>query len=118
MKKSFDEGDGKLADSRAIAQAITVHPFFVKDKKDVKRAMQFAGHIRAEVESRGKAAFDINLGFDEEKLLRDNLELVTRGLNLVHAEVKKFSGKAQGQEQQNQVVEALPGEPGLFFFQK
>jgi len=127
VKGLYDAKTGTLPDSRELAVRINK---LEMSKKDKERAIPFGASIRIKLEQKGSKALDIALPFDEEALLKDNLELVTRGLRLSQVEVKKISpdktevsvpkssSTSSGFKEEPFQVETLPGKPVPFFYQK
>lgn len=85
-------------------------------KKQKKMLMKVAAFILAEALTRGVAAFDKEMPFDEAELLRNNMDFVVTSLGIKHLEVMDAAGDLGDKDPKNQAKDATPGKPKLYLY--
>lgn len=75
----FQENNGKLPDNKILSSKLCSKPEL---KKYAKRVMPFAQAVREKLEAIGKQALSLTLEFDEEKVLKENLEYLENTLDV------------------------------------
>ena len=88
------------------------------DKKLIKLAMQFGNFIMTEVQDVGEAAMDVQVPFDQEEILTQNVKYIQSQLsNVSEIDIIKAGGEnAASKELPDRIVENVtPGKPSLWF---
>jgi leucyl-tRNA synthetase len=111
LKNSFDK-NGSVPATRDLAKELSKLPHFEgkANKKILKRAMAFGAKIVKEFETRGKAALQVAMPFDEIALLNEQNEIVSRGMEDI-----KISVVQQSAENSTKAGAAVPGQPKVIF---
>ncbi|KAL7570499.1 hypothetical protein ACA910_004279 [Epithemia clementina (nom. ined.)] len=88
------------------------------DKKMIKLAMQFAAFVQTEVNDVGEAALDVQVPFDQQEALAENVNYIKSQLSgVTEIDIIKVGGdEAAGKEVPDRVSENVtPGKPTLWF---
>ncbi|XP_040597808.1 leucine--tRNA ligase, cytoplasmic [Mesocricetus auratus] len=103
LRKHFEANGGKLPDNKAIACELGNVPEL---KKYMKRVMPFVAMIKENMEKKGPRVLDLQLEFDEQAVLMENIVYLTNSLELEHIEVK-FASEAEDKVRED----CCPGKP-------
>jgi len=87
----------------------------IKDKKMMKFAMQFASFAIAEAKDVGEAALDVQLPFDQEKILNESVAYIKSQINVEELDTIKIGSDAAGQVPDRLVENVAPGKPSLWY---
>jgi leucyl-tRNA synthetase len=82
MQQEMADGKEAKTWARSLASAVSNLPEIKANKKLNAPAMQFVGFNAGEFETRGAAALELQLPFDELKLLTENIQYIKRGLDV------------------------------------
>ncbi|XP_040855077.1 leucine--tRNA ligase, cytoplasmic [Ochotona curzoniae] len=103
LRNHFEANSGKLPDNKVIASELGNLPEL---KKYMKKVMPFVAMIKENLEKMGPRVLDLQLEFDEQAVLLENIVYLTNSLELEHIEVKLAS------EAEDKVREdCCPGKP-------
>ncbi|KAF6280878.1 hypothetical protein mRhiFer1_007616 [Rhinolophus ferrumequinum] len=103
LRNHFENNNGKLPDNKVIASELGGLPEL---KKYMKRVMPFVAMIKENLEKLGPRVLDLQLEFDEQAVLMENIVYLTNSLELEHIEVK-FASEAEDKVRE----ECCPGKP-------
>ncbi|KAG8506977.1 Leucine--tRNA ligase, cytoplasmic, partial [Galemys pyrenaicus] len=95
--------NGKLPDNKVIASELSNLPEL---KKYMKKVMPFVAMIKENLEKMGPRVLDLQLEFDEQAVLMENIVYLTNSLELEHIEVK-FASEADDKVRED----CCPGKP-------
>nr|XP_004611285.1 unnamed protein product [Sorex araneus] len=95
--------NGKLPDNKVIASELGNLPEL---KKYMKKVMPFVAMIKENLEKMGPRVLDLQLEFDEQAVLMENIVYLTNSLELEHIEVK-FASEAEDKVRED----CCPGKP-------
>jgi len=105
--KSLHEEHGDFPDNKQIMNIMkteeSVKPF-------MKKLMPFVAHVKTQVKSEGLKALDLEVPFDEAKVLVDNLTYLVNAIELDSMEIKLSS-----EAEQKVKDECAPGKPFTVF---
>ncbi|KAK1343426.1 hypothetical protein QTO34_016206 [Cnephaeus nilssonii] len=103
LRQHFQNNNGKLPDNKILATELGSLPEL---KKYMKKVMPFVAMIKENLEKVGPRVLDLQLEFDEQAVLMENIVYLTNSLELEHIEVKCAS------EAEDKVrEECCPGKP-------
>lgn len=103
LRNHFEANGGKLPDNKVIANELGNFPEL---KKYMKKVMPFVAMIKENVEKIGPRVLDLQLEFDEQAVLMENIVYLTNSLELEHIEVK-FASEAEDKVRED----CCPGKP-------
>ncbi|XP_007947303.1 leucine--tRNA ligase, cytoplasmic [Orycteropus afer afer] len=103
LRNHFEASSGKLPDNKVIASELGNLPEL---KKYMKKVMPFVAMIKENLEKMGPRSLDLQLEFDEQSVLMENIVYLTNSLELEHIEVK-FASEAEDKVRE----ECYPGKP-------
>ncbi|XP_023371390.1 leucine--tRNA ligase, cytoplasmic [Otolemur garnettii] len=103
LRNHFEANNGKLPDNKTIAAELGSLPEL---KKYMKKAMPFVAMIKENLEKMGPRVLDLQLEFDEQAVLMENIVYLTNSLELEHIEVK-FASEAEDKVRED----CCPGKP-------
>ncbi|XP_049729943.1 leucine--tRNA ligase, cytoplasmic [Elephas maximus indicus] len=103
LRKHFEANGGKLPDNKVIASELANLPEL---KKYMKKVMPFVAMIKENLEKVGPRVLDLQLEFDEQAVLMENIVYLTNSLELEHIEVK-FASEAEDKVRED----CCPGKP-------
>ncbi|XP_007642069.1 leucine--tRNA ligase, cytoplasmic isoform X1 [Cricetulus griseus] len=103
LRNHFEANGGKLPDNKAIASELGNLPEL---KKYMKKVMPFVAMIKENMEKKGPRVLDLQLEFDEQAVLMENIVYLTNSLELEHIEVK-FASEAEDKVRDD----CCPGKP-------
>ncbi|XP_006891165.1 PREDICTED: leucine--tRNA ligase, cytoplasmic isoform X1 [Elephantulus edwardii] len=103
LRKHFEANSGKLPDNKVIASELGNLPEL---KKYMKKVMPFVAMIKENLEKIGARVLDLQLEFDEQAVLMENIVYLTNSLELEHIEVK-FASEAEDKIRED----CCPGKP-------
>lgn len=103
LRNHFENNSGKLPDNKVIASELGSLPEL---KKYMKKVMPFVAMIKENLEKVGPRVLDLQLEFDEQAVLMENIVYLTNSLELEHIEVK-FASEAEDKVRE----ECCPGKP-------
>ncbi|KAM8764836.1 leucine--tRNA ligase, cytoplasmic [Rhynchonycteris naso] len=103
LRNHFQNNSGKLPDNKIIAGELGSLPEL---KKYMKKVMPFVAMIKENLEKVGPRVLDLQLEFDEQAVLMENVVYLTNSLELEHIEVK-FASEAEDKIRE----ECCPGKP-------
>ncbi|KAM4875852.1 leucine--tRNA ligase, cytoplasmic [Thomomys bottae] len=103
LRNHFEANSGKLPDNKVIASELSNLPEL---KKYMKKVMPFVAMIKENVEKMGPHVLDLQLEFDEQAVLIENIVYLTNSLELEHIEVK-FASEAEDKIRED----CCPGKP-------
>uniref|UniRef100_A0A8C8ZGY8 leucine--tRNA ligase n=1 Tax=Prolemur simus TaxID=1328070 RepID=A0A8C8ZGY8_PROSS len=102
-RAKFPANSGKLPDNKVIAAELGSLPEL---KKYMKKVMPFVAMIKENLEKMGPRVLDLQLEFDEQAVLMENIVYLTNSLELEHIEVK-FASEAEDKVRED----CCPGKP-------
>lgn len=110
MKSKYDESaePKSLPDLRPLGPAINALED-VKSSKFAKQAMLVAAGVKSDFDERGVDAFDLKMPFNEIQLLKEQIELISRGMGLASIDVVEYEDGSQTGAKNI----PLPGRPVL-----
>uniref|UniRef100_A0A8C2NHZ9 leucine--tRNA ligase n=1 Tax=Capra hircus TaxID=9925 RepID=A0A8C2NHZ9_CAPHI len=100
---TLSNNSGKLPDNKVIAGELGSLPEL---KKYMKKVMPFVAMIKENLEKMGPRVLDLQLEFDEQAVLMENIVYLTNSLELEHIEVK-FASEAEDKVRED----CCPGKP-------
>ncbi|KAL1773754.1 leucine-tRNA ligase, cytoplasmic isoform X1 [Sigmodon hispidus] len=103
LRNHFEANGGKLPDNKVIACELGNLPEL---KKYMKKVMPFVAMIKENMEKKGPRVLDLQLEFDEQAVLMENITYLTNSLELEHMEVK-FASEAEDKVRED----CCPGKP-------
>ncbi|XP_051019877.1 leucine--tRNA ligase, cytoplasmic [Acomys russatus] len=103
LRSHFEANGGKLPDNKVIACELGNLPEL---KKYMKKVMPFVAMIKENMEKKGPRVLDLQLEFDEQAVLMENIVYLTNSLELEHIEVK-FASEAEDKVRED----CCPGKP-------
>ncbi|XP_045407078.1 leucine--tRNA ligase, cytoplasmic isoform X1 [Lemur catta] len=103
LRNHFEANSGKLPDNKVIAAELGSLPEL---KKYMKKVMPFVAMIKENLEKMGPRVLDLQLEFDEQAVLMENIVYLTNSLELEHIEVK-FASEAEDKVRED----CCPGKP-------
>lgn len=103
LRNHFEANGGKLPDNKIIASELGSLPEL---KKYMKKVMPFVAMIKENMEKNGPRVLDLQLEFDEQAVLTENIVYLTNSLELEHIEVK-FASEAEDKVRED----CCPGKP-------
>uniref|UniRef100_A0A8C5V970 Leucine--tRNA ligase, cytoplasmic n=1 Tax=Microcebus murinus TaxID=30608 RepID=A0A8C5V970_MICMU len=103
LRNHFEANSGKLPDNKVIASELGSLPEL---KKYMKKVMPFVAMIKENLEKMGPRVLDLQLEFDEQAVLMENIVYLTNSLELEHIEVK-FASEAEDKVRED----CCPGKP-------
>uniref|UniRef100_A0AC11DID2 Leucyl-tRNA synthetase 1 n=1 Tax=Ovis aries TaxID=9940 RepID=A0AC11DID2_SHEEP len=103
LRNHFENNSGKLPDNKVIAGELGSLPEL---KKYMKKVMPFVAMIKENLEKMGPRVLDLQLEFDEQAVLMENIVYLTNSLELEHIEVK-FASEAEDKVRED----CCPGKP-------
>ncbi|KAM9106485.1 leucine--tRNA ligase, cytoplasmic [Megaptera novaeangliae] len=103
LRHHFETNSGKLPDNKVIASELVNLPEL---KKYMKKVMPFVAMIKENLEKMGPRVLDLQLEFDEQAVLMENIVYLTNSLELEHIEVK-FASEAEDKVRED----CCPGKP-------
>uniref|UniRef100_A0A673V2P3 Leucine--tRNA ligase, cytoplasmic n=1 Tax=Suricata suricatta TaxID=37032 RepID=A0A673V2P3_SURSU len=103
LREHFEANSGKLPDNKIIASELGSLPDL---KKYMKKVMPFVAMIKENLEKVGPRVLDLQLEFDEQAVLMENIVYLTNSLELEHIEVK-FASEAEDKIKED----CCPGKP-------
>uniref|UniRef100_A0AAA9S0C9 Leucine--tRNA ligase, cytoplasmic n=1 Tax=Bos taurus TaxID=9913 RepID=A0AAA9S0C9_BOVIN len=103
LRNHFESNSGKLPDNKVIAGELGSLPEL---KKYMKKVMPFVAMIKENLEKMGPHVLDLQLEFDEQAVLMENIVYLTNSLELEHIEVK-FASEAEDKVRED----CCPGKP-------
>uniref|UniRef100_A0A2K6FMJ9 Leucine--tRNA ligase, cytoplasmic n=1 Tax=Propithecus coquereli TaxID=379532 RepID=A0A2K6FMJ9_PROCO len=103
LRNHFEANSGKLPDNKVIASELGSLPEL---KKYMKKVMPFVAMIKENLEKMGPHVLDLQLEFDEQAVLMENIVYLTNSLELEHIEVK-FASEAEDKVKED----CCPGKP-------
>ncbi|XP_004686902.1 PREDICTED: leucine--tRNA ligase, cytoplasmic [Condylura cristata] len=103
LRRHFETNNGKLPDNKVIASELSILPEL---KKYMKKVMPFVAMIKENLEKMGPRVLDLQLEFDEQAVLMENIVYLTNSLELEHIEVK-FASEADDKVKED----CCPGKP-------
>ncbi|XP_041499633.1 leucine--tRNA ligase, cytoplasmic [Microtus oregoni] len=103
LRSHFEANSGKLPDNKVIACELGNLPEL---KKYMKKVMPFVAMIKENMEKKGPRVLDLQLEFDEQAVLTENIVYLTNSLELEHIEVK-FASEAEDKVRED----CCPGKP-------
>ncbi|XP_037364908.1 leucine--tRNA ligase, cytoplasmic isoform X1 [Talpa occidentalis] len=103
LRRHFETNNGKLPDNKVIASELGNLPEL---KKYMKKVMPFVAMIKENLEKMGPRVLDLQLEFDEQAVLMENIVYLTNSLELEHIEVK-FASEADDKVRED----CCPGKP-------
>ncbi|XP_059030936.1 leucine--tRNA ligase, cytoplasmic isoform X2 [Mustela lutreola] len=103
LRNHFEANSGKLPDNKVIASELGNLPEL---KKYMKKVMPFVAMIKENLEKMGPRVLDLQLEFDEQAVLMENIVYLTNSLELEHIEVK-FASEAEDKIRED----CCPGKP-------
>ncbi|XP_004420087.1 PREDICTED: leucine--tRNA ligase, cytoplasmic [Ceratotherium simum simum] len=103
LRNHFETNGGKLPDNKVIASELGNLPEL---KKHMKKVMPFVAMIKENLEKMGPRVLDLQLEFDEQAVLMENIVYLTNSLELEHIEVK-FASEAEDKVRED----CCPGKP-------
>ncbi|XP_069892406.1 leucine--tRNA ligase, cytoplasmic [Dipodomys merriami] len=103
LRNHFEANSGKLPDNKVIASELSNLPEL---KKYMKKVMPFVAMIKENVEKMGPHVLDLQLEFDEQAVLIENIVYLTNSLELEHIEIK-FASEAEDKIRED----CCPGKP-------
>uniref|UniRef100_A0A7N4UZV8 Leucine--tRNA ligase, cytoplasmic n=1 Tax=Sarcophilus harrisii TaxID=9305 RepID=A0A7N4UZV8_SARHA len=107
LRRHFEANEGKLPDNKVIASELGNLPEL---KKYMKKVMPFVAMIKENLEKTGPQVLDLQLEFDEQGVLMENIVYLTNSLELDHIEVK-FAFEADDRIRED----CCPGKPLTVF---
>lgn len=103
LRHHFQNNNGKLPDNKILATELGS---LSELKKYMKKVMPFVAMIKENLEKVGPRVLDLQLEFDEQAVLMENIVYLTNSLELEHIEVKCAS------EAEDKIrEECCPGKP-------
>ncbi|CAK6446187.1 unnamed protein product [Pipistrellus nathusii] len=103
LRQHFQNNNGKLPDNKILATELGNLPEL---KKYMKKVMPFVAMIKENLEKVGPRVLDLQLEFDEQSVLMENIVYLTNSLELERIDVKCAS------EAEDKVrEECCPGKP-------
>ncbi|KAM5299815.1 leucine--tRNA ligase, cytoplasmic isoform 2-T2 [Ctenodactylus gundi] len=103
LRNHFEASSGRLPDNKVIASELGNLPEL---KKYMKKVMPFVAMVKENVEKMGPRVLDLQLEFDEQAVLMENIVYLTNSLELEHIEVK-FASEAEDKIRED----CCPGKP-------
>ncbi|XP_062940711.1 leucine--tRNA ligase, cytoplasmic [Cynocephalus volans] len=103
LRNHFEANSGKLPDNKVIASELGNLPEL---KKYMKKVMPFVATIKENLEKMGPRVLDLQLEFDEQAVLMENIVYLTNSLELENIEVK-FASEAEDKVRED----CCPGKP-------
>ncbi|KAM5300740.1 leucine--tRNA ligase, cytoplasmic [Glossophaga mutica] len=103
LRSHFQNHGGKLPDNKIIASELGSLPEL---RKYMKKVMPFVAMIKENLEKVGPRVLDLQLEFDEQIVLMENVVYLTNSLELEHIEVR-FASEAEDKIRE----ECCPGKP-------
>ncbi|XP_058399260.1 leucine--tRNA ligase, cytoplasmic isoform X3 [Diceros bicornis minor] len=103
LRNHFETNGGKLPDNKVIASELGNLPEL---KKHMKKVMPFVAMIKENLEKMGPRVLDLQLEFDEQAVLMENIVYLTNSLELERIEVK-FASEAEDKVRED----CCPGKP-------
>lgn len=103
LRGHFQNNNGKLPDNKSIASELGSLPEL---KNFMKKVMPFVAMVKENLEKVGPRVLDLQLEFDEQAVLMENIVYLTNSLELEHIEVK-FASEAEDKVRE----ECCPGKP-------
>ncbi|XP_033622748.1 leucine--tRNA ligase, cytoplasmic isoform X1 [Fukomys damarensis] len=103
LRNHFEANNGRLPDNKVIASELGNMPEL---KKYMKKVMPFVAMVKENVEKMGPRVLDLQLEFDEQAVLMENIVYLTNSLELEHIEVK-FASEAEDKVRED----CCPGKP-------
>uniref|UniRef100_A0A8W4FL12 leucine--tRNA ligase n=1 Tax=Sus scrofa TaxID=9823 RepID=A0A8W4FL12_PIG len=103
LRSHFETSSGKLPDNKVIASELGNLPEL---KKYMKKVMPFVAMIKENLEKTGPRVLDLQLEFDEQAVLMENIVYLTNSLELERIEVK-FASEAEDKVRED----CCPGKP-------
>ncbi|XP_060491814.1 leucine--tRNA ligase, cytoplasmic [Panthera onca] len=103
LRNHFEGNSRKLPDNKIIASELGSLPEL---KKYMKKVMPFVAMIKENLEKMGPRVLDLQLEFDEQAVLMENIVYLTNSLELEHIEVK-FASEAEDKIRED----CCPGKP-------
>ncbi|KAE8614630.1 hypothetical protein XENTR_v10008247 [Xenopus tropicalis] len=107
LRKHYEANAGQLPDNKVIATELNALPEL---KKYMKRVMPFVAMIKENLEKKGLRVLDLELEFDEQTVLLENIVYLTNSLELDQIEVK-FASDADDKVKED----CCPGKPFSVF---
>ncbi|KAK9406608.1 leucine-tRNA ligase cytoplasmic [Crotalus adamanteus] len=107
LRKHYQANGGQLPDNKIIASELNSLPEL---KKYMKRVMPFVAMIKENLEKKGSHVLNLELEFDEQAVLQENIVYLTNSLELEHIELKFAS---EGDEKIKE--DCCPGKPFCIF---
>ncbi|XP_020662128.3 leucine--tRNA ligase, cytoplasmic [Pogona vitticeps] len=107
LRKHYQANGGDLPDNKIIASELSS---LAELKKYMKRVMPFVAMIKENLEKKGSRVLDLELEFDEQAVLRENIVYLTNSLELEHIDLKFAS---EGDEKIRE--DCCPGKPFCTF---
>uniref|UniRef100_F6WRZ1 leucine--tRNA ligase n=1 Tax=Monodelphis domestica TaxID=13616 RepID=F6WRZ1_MONDO len=107
LRHHFEANKGKLPDNKIIATELGNLPEL---KKYMKKVMPFVAMIKENLEKTGPQVLDLQLEFNEQGVLMENIVYLTNSLELDHIEVK-FASEADDKIRED----CCPGKPLTIF---
>ncbi|XP_015982068.2 leucine--tRNA ligase, cytoplasmic [Rousettus aegyptiacus] len=107
LRNHIENNNGKLPDNKVIASELGSLPEL---KKYMKKVMPFVAMIKENLEKVGPRVLDLQLEFDEQAVLMQNIVYLTNSLELEHIEVK-FASEAEDKIRED----CCPGKPLTVF---
>ncbi|XP_074068795.1 leucine--tRNA ligase, cytoplasmic isoform X1 [Macrotis lagotis] len=107
LRHHFEANKGKLPDNKIIAIELGNLPEL---KRYMKKVMPFVAMIKENLEKTGPQVLDLQLEFDEQGVLMENIVYLTNSLELDHIDVK-FAYEADDRIRED----CCPGKPLTVF---
>ncbi|XP_027697624.1 leucine--tRNA ligase, cytoplasmic [Vombatus ursinus] len=107
LRRHFEANKGQLPDNKIIASELGSLPEL---KKYMKKVMPFVAMMKENLEKTGPQVLDLQLEFDEQGVLMENIVYLTNSLELDHIEVK-FASEADDRIRED----CCPGKPLTVF---
>lgn len=106
LKQLYDDNNGTFPDNKEIMNVMKTDDAV---KKHMKKLMPFVSHVKGQVEKEGVKAMDLQVPFDEQTILVDNLAYLMKALEL---DIEVHSAADAEQKIQD---ECAPGKPFTVF---
>ncbi|KAM6148897.1 leucine--tRNA ligase, cytoplasmic [Erethizon dorsatum] len=103
LRNHFEANSGRLPDNKVIASELGN---MSELKKYMKKVMPFVAMVKENVEKMGPRVLDLQLEFDEQAVLMENIVYLTNSLELERIEVK-FASEAEDKIRED----CCPGKP-------
>ncbi|XP_075065776.1 leucine--tRNA ligase, cytoplasmic [Mixophyes fleayi] len=107
LRRHYEANAGQLPDNKIIATELNSLPEL---KKYMKRVMPFVAMIKENLEKKGPRILDLQLEFDEQSVLLENIVYLTNSLDLDQIDVK-FASDADDKIKED----CCPGKPFSVF---